>query len=137
MNAYELREFLRVAGTLLWAVLLTMAVELPIISLGKLTKNIKLIIALNVATNVTFNCICQVIYHLGQSQVSLGTLARTMVIGWIALSELFWIPLTEAWVYGRVSKASKKKIYIVTYLANFASFFVGLLLQWFYAGNPF
>lgn len=126
MDAFEFQMLLQVAGDMLGALLLTIAVELPVIRFGKITKNLRLIIAVNVVTNLTFNCICLLTDHLGQWQENLVGLT----LGWIVLSELFWIPLSEAWIYAKVSKASKRKVYAMTYLANFASFLAGVLLQW-------
>ena len=125
MDAFEFQMLLQVAGNMLGALLLTIAVELPVIRFGKITKNVRLIIAVNVATNLTFNCICLLTDHLGLRQENLVGLT----LGWIVLSELFWIPLSEAWIYAKVSKASKRKVYAMTYLANFASFLAGELLQ--------
>lgn len=130
MDAFEFQMLLQVAGGMLGALLLTVAVELPVIRFGKITKNVRLIIVVNVVTNLTFNCICLFTDNLGQLYETLGTYAVGLTYGWIAFSELFWIPLSEAWIYAKVSKASKRKVYAMTYLANFASFLAGELLQW-------
>lgn len=135
MNAFEFQELLRVAGGMLGALLLTIAVELPVIRFGKITKNVRLIIAVNAATNLTFNCVCLLTYHLGQLPETIGTYAEGLTYGWIALSELFWIPLSEAWTYAKISKASKRRVYAVTYLANAASFLAGILFQWIVTGT--
>ncbi|MBO4750692.1 MAG: hypothetical protein J5546_10275 [Lachnospiraceae bacterium] len=133
LRAFEIRELLNIAGDLLWAAILTVLIELPIILLGKITKNVKVIIILNVVTNLMFGLICYFLFNLGMLNPRLGRYEGVLTYSWVALAELFLIPLSEAWVYKMLSKAPKKRVYLVTYLANFASFLISILILWLFS----
>ena len=54
---------------------------------------------------------------------------------WILLAELTAIPISEALLYMKVSKASKKKVVLVTYIANILSFLIGLMVVGLFTGK--
>ena len=122
-------NFLKEIGLLVFAVVLTIAVELPIIRLGKVTKHNGIIITINIVTNLTFNVIYLLLYHMNFLYRNSFLSRDGVTLGWYVLAELLLIPLSEAFVYGKISKTSRKRILVVTYLANLASCLAGELFQ--------
>ena len=122
-------DSLKEIALLAFAVVLTVAVELPIIRIGKVTKHNGIIIAINVVTNLTFNVIYLLLYHVSFLYRDSFISREGVTLGWYVFAELLLIPLSEAFVYGKISKASGKRILVVTYLANFASCLAGELFQ--------
>ncbi|MBO4775992.1 MAG: hypothetical protein J5515_05200 [Lachnospiraceae bacterium] len=102
----------------------TVLIELPIIYFGKVTDNVKFIIALNVFTNALFNAVSVVILMLG-----LGSISYLPMVIWYALAELVLIPICEANLYKKISDASFIRILLVTYLANILSCLMGLAIS--------
>lgn len=106
-------------NVLLIAPLLTCIIETPIIYSFKITKNIKYIIAVNLLTNYVLNLVGGVLY----------TKALTGYYVWVAVCEACVIPLSEAWLFSKISDKGKGKIIFASYVANVSSFLMGLLIE--------
>ncbi|MBR6307042.1 MAG: hypothetical protein IKR39_00365 [Lachnospiraceae bacterium] len=114
--------FVLLAGT----ILLTLAVEYPIIYNTGITRNKKYIVAVNALTNVCLNVGVVTVFTVNM----LGN-GRDITNGiniWTLFAELVLIPVTEAILYFKISKESSTKVLLVTYAANFASFLIGLFI---------
>ncbi len=103
---------------LLFAPLLTCIIELPIIRAFKITRSNIYIIAVNVMTNLILNVV----------SIILGMYFNVARIPWIVVCEVFLIPVCESELYNAISEAGRKKVYFATYIANAASYFIGLVL---------
>ncbi|MBP5661132.1 MAG: hypothetical protein J6X08_07375 [Lachnospiraceae bacterium] len=117
-----LAPFLALAGT----IGLTLAVEYPIIYRTGITKNGRYIVAVNALTNVVLNAGTVIIYAI--SFFSFSRITDSGIFIWIMLSEIIAIPISEALLYMKVSESSKKKVVLVTYIANILSFLIGLII---------
>ena len=104
---------------LIIAPLLTCLIETPIIRAFKITKNTKYIIAVNLLTNYTLNLI----------GIFINTGSKSAYIVWVAICEAIAIPLTEAWLYSKISDSEKKKIVFASYVANASSYLLGVILS--------
>jgi len=111
----------QIAFYLVIAPVLTCLIEVPIQRGFKITKETKYLIAINLVTNYTYNLVLAIFTNAYRMNYQVQ-------YGWIFVSEALWIPILEAFLLTKISKVSKKKIYLVTYLANITSFLVGLLL---------
>lgn len=126
-----LMPILMLAGT----IGLTLVIEYPIIYCTGITRNGRYIVAVNALTNVVLNAGMIVIYV-----ISSFTFVRSNGLGmftWILLMEFAAIPISEALLYMKVSEASKKKVVLVTYIANIMSFLIGLVIVGLFTGKGF
>lgn len=98
----------------------TILIELPIIYFGKVTKNIKFIIVLNVFTNSLFNAVLAILFLINNFN------CFWPMIVWYALAELILIPISEANLYKKISDTFFKRILLFSYLANMASCLAGI-----------
>ncbi|MCR5721969.1 MAG: hypothetical protein K6G72_06475 [Lachnospiraceae bacterium] len=124
-----LMPILMLAGT----IGLTLAIEYPIIYCTGITRNGRYIVAVNALTNVVLNAGMIVIYV-----ISSFTFVRSNGPGmfiWILLMEFAVIPISEALLYMKVSEASKKKVVLVTFIANILSFLIGLVIVGLFTGK--
>jgi len=122
---------LAIAGT----ILLTLAVEYPIVYFTRITRSKSYIVAVNALTNVILNAtiviICLISINEAQSKITY----RVNI--WTFFAEILLIPVTEAILYFKVSKESSAKVLLITYLANFISFLVGLIVVGLFMGEGF
>ena len=104
----------------------TVLVEMPVILGSKITDNWRFVKSLNICTNVSFNMCTVLILYL--CEFAIYTDYKIPVYLWTAIAEIILIPLWEIRSYRKVS--GKKILYIVlfTYLANFLSFGLGLIV---------
>lgn len=109
---------------------LTLAIEYPIIYCTGITRNGRYIVAVNALTNVVFNTGTLLFYV-----ISFVRSNEPGIFIWILLMELAVIPISEALLYMKVSKASKKKVVLVTYIANIMSFLIGLVIVGLFTGK--
>lgn len=124
-----LAPFLALAGT----IGLTLAIEYPIIYCTGITRNGRYIVAVNALTNVVLNAGTILIYA-----ISFFSFVRSNGPGifmWILLMEFAAVPICEALLYMKVSEASKKKVVLVTYIANILSFLIGLVIVGLFTGK--
>ena len=105
---------------------LTLAVEFPIIYYLGITRNKKYIVAVNALTNVCLN-VGLVFFFLISTANADGWTEYASVV-WTLLAEVLLIPVVEARLYMKVSAQPKKKIWIITYVANIASYLIGALI---------
>ena len=100
---------------------LTLLIETPYVYFVMKYKCVKNIIAINVFTNIFLN-----IMILIANEMYLETL---VILG---ILELFFIPLTEIWFYNATDMyhLTKRRIIIHTYIANFLSCGIGLLIDY-------
>ena len=112
------------AAALFIAVKITIWIETPIIVRSGITENKKFIAAINSITNTAFN--------LGLLFIAIKGFwynwHAAFFIGWHILWEFILIPVTEIFAYKAISSASDKQIVIFTYVANLASFFIGIVV---------
>ena len=123
---------LLIAGT----ILLTLLVEFPIIYYTHITRSKRYIVAVNALTNVCLNMgvvLFYVLYVLKNSDF----VARHKVSIWTFFAEIVLIPFTETLLYLKLSKESAGKVFLITYLANFFSFLVGLIVVGLLEGRGF
>lgn len=102
----------------IWPPLLTVLIETPIIFVALKLKNIPMIAAVNVLTNVVFSFV-YVLFEL--------KMPGYLYI-YVILSEAFVIPVSEALLYNMIVKKTKK-CFICSYLANICSFGIGLIIS--------
>ena len=100
----------------IWPPLLTCIVEIPIIYFGLKLKNIPMIAAVNVLTNVLFSSIF----------VFLEFKALPFLWWYTALMEIFVIPISEALLYNMIVER-RGKCFVLSYIANACSFGVGMI----------
>lgn len=101
---------------------LTLAIEFPIIFFTGITRNKNYIVAVNALTNVCLNTVLILSFLFNMREYE-----QTLSIVTLAL-ELTAIPIAESLLYLKISEAPKVKVWLITYLANFASFLVGLFV---------
>lgn len=121
-----LMPILMLAGT----IGLTLVIEYPIIYGMGITKNGRYIVAVNALTNVVLNSGTLLIYA-----ISFVRSNEPGIFIWILLMEFAVIPISEALLYIKVSEASKKKVVLVTYIANILSFLIGLVIVGLFTGK--
>ena len=122
---------LLIAGT----ILLTLLVEFPIVYCTGVTKDKRYIVAVNALTNVCLNAVILFIALITMSSSQRVTEFRIGI--WTLFAEALLIPVAEIVMYLGVSKKSVAKVVLITYLANFASFFVGLIVVGLCTGKGF
>lgn len=105
-------------GWFLPALLLTILIELPVIRISGVCKKNAYIVLVNVLTNVTLNLVLLVIRAYAPNAEMPVTIA----------SEAVLIPVAESLLYIQVSDRSKGKVFLFTYIANIASYFLGGLI---------
>lgn len=105
---------------------LTLAVEFPIIYYSGITRNKKYIVAVNALTNVCLNV--GLVFSFLISTANTGGWTEYASVVWTLLAEVLLIPVVEARLYMKVSAQPKKKIWIITYVANIASYLIGALI---------
>ena len=116
------------AAILFIAVKITIWVETPVIVKSGITANKKYIAAINSITNTVFNSVLLVFLFFSLFRDT------SLAIVWSVLGELILIPLVEILAYKKVSKVPLKRIIIFTYIANFLSFAVGLIIGYLVQG---
>ena len=121
-------SFLAAAAFFAVPIVLTVAIETPIIIRGGITDNKPYIRSLNIVTNVLLNLVLAGIL-LWLRQVSDQDRVIKIAFVWFILAELILIPVSEAQLYRKISAAGTKKIFLFTYLANAVSCAAGLLLS--------
>ena len=107
---------------------LTVVIETPVIVRGGVTENRRYICAVNIVTNVILNMVLAGLLLL-TPRVPDEELIRTVGRAWFFLAELILIPLSEGFLYKKISSAGIKRILLFTYLANFASCGAGIVLD--------
>lgn len=105
---------------------LTLAVEFPIIYYSGITRNKKYIVAVNALTNVCLNV--GLVFFFLISTANAGGWTEYASVVWTLLAEVLLIPVVEARLYMKVSAQPKKRIWILTYVANIASYLIGALI---------
>ena len=100
---------------------LTLIIETPYIFFVMKYKSVKNIIAINVFTNVFLNTMILI-----SNEMYLETL---IILG---ILELFFIPPAEIWFYNAtdLNHLTKRRIIMHTYIANFLSCGIGLLIDY-------
>ena len=126
-----LAPILLIAGT----ILLTLLVEFPIVYCTGITGDKRYIVAVNALTNVCLNAVVILVYVVSMAG-SRRTADFRMGV-WTLFAEAILIPVAETALYLKVSKASAVKVLLITYLANFTSFFVGLIAVGLCTGHGF
>lgn len=111
----------------------TILIELPIIRLSKVTNRYLYIIAVNALTNVIFNMGLVLLIWLLVMQGSMEYVVY--VIGYVLLAEFYVIPFSECELYRRISQKPRASILKVCYVANVASFVVGILLDYLFLSS--
>lgn len=106
---------------------LTVLIEMPIIVRSRVTENKRYICGVNIVTNVLLHLVLAGLLLL-QAAVPDETPVRTARIIWFVAAELVLIPVAEAFAYRKISSAEPRRIFLFTYLANFASCAAGLAL---------
>lgn len=110
------------------SIALTVVIETPILLCGGVTDNKTYIRNVNIVTNAALNLILVCLLH----EKTLGAdekLIDTVSTAWFVLAELLLIPVSEGLLYRKISSAGTKRIFLFTYLANFASCAAGLILD--------
>ncbi|MBO4616676.1 MAG: hypothetical protein J5717_04950 [Lachnospiraceae bacterium] len=105
---------------------LTLAVEFPIIYYSGITRNKKYIVAVNALTNVCLNV--GLVFFFLASTANAGGWTEYASVVWTLFAEVLLIPVVEARLYMKVSTQPKKRIWILTYVANIASYLIGALI---------
>ena len=122
-------SFLTAAAFFAVPIVLTVAIETPIIIRGGITDNKPYIRSLNIVTNVLLNLVLAgILFWL--RQVSDQDRVIKIAFVWFILAELILIPVSEAQLYRKISAAGTKRIFLFTYLANAVSCAAGLVLSW-------
>ena len=103
-------------------IIVTVLVEYPFIIWGKVCDNKKFFVALNALTNVVFNGISVILIFLSM----FSSFEALYASAWFILAEAIIIPIVEARLYMKISKASHLRIYLLTYLANIFSCGLGI-----------
>ncbi len=104
----------------------TVLVEKPVILNSGITDNGRLVKALNICTNVSFNMCTVLLYYLCIYFFQIDY--KIPVGAWTLVAELLIIPLWEIRAYKKVSDKSISRIILFTYLANFLSFALGFVI---------
>ncbi|MBO4678323.1 MAG: hypothetical protein J5626_01490 [Lachnospiraceae bacterium] len=120
---------LLIAGT----ILLTLAVEYPIVYKAGITRNKRYIVAVNALTNMCLNMGVVIVFILSVKVSESAALYRVNV--WTLFAEAILIPVAETALYLKVSRASAVKVLLITYAANFLSFLVGLFVVGLFTGK--
>ena len=125
-----LPAFLLTAAFYAVTVGLTILIETPVIVRSGVTDNKRYIAGVNIVTNALLQMSLAGVLELVRA-VSGGAAgeAHPLVLLWFTLAELILIPVSEALAYGKISRAGKKRIFAVTYLANLLSCAAGLVLD--------
>ncbi|MBR6704194.1 MAG: hypothetical protein IKI82_02070 [Lachnospiraceae bacterium] len=121
-------SFLAAAVFFAVPIVLTVAIETPIIIRGGITDNKPYIRSLNIVTNVLLNLVLAGILFWLRQVSDQGRIIKLAFV-WFVLAELILIPVSEALLYRKISAAGTKKIFLFTYLANAVSCAAGLLLS--------
>ena len=121
---YVLGAFLASVLTIILPVTVTVLVEYPFIICGKVCDNKKFFVALNALTNVVFNGISVIFIFLSM----FSSFEELYASIWFILAEANIIPIVEARLYMKISKASHLRIYLLTYLANIFSCGMGIAI---------
>ena len=112
---------------------LTILIELPIIRCFKITNRNLFIMAVNSLTNVIFNLgLALMLWWLAVHGDGSFIMA---VIGYVAFAEFYVIPFSESELYRRISDKSKGQILKASYVANIASFVLGIVFDYFFLAN--
>ena len=122
-------SFLAAAAFLIVPIVLTVAIETPIIVRGGVTDSKTYIRNVNIVTNVLLNLVLAGLL-LWLRQVSDQDRVIKIAFVWFILAELILIPVSEAQLYRKISAAGTKRIFLFTYLANAVSCAAGLVLSW-------
>ena len=115
---YILGAALAPAVVIMLPIGVTLVLEYPFIIWGKVCDSKRFFVALNVLTNVAFN----IVFYI----LAIATSWEALI--WFLVAEAVIIPLCEAKMYLKVSKASTLRIYLLTYLANMASCGLGIAI---------
>ena len=110
------------------ALLLTLLIETPIIVRGRVTDNRTYIRGVNTVTNVLLNLTLLMLQFLKDYAADEAAIEIISLI-WFILAELLLIPVSEGLLYLKLSLAGKKRVFLVTYLANLTSCGAGLILS--------
>ena len=121
-------SFLAAAAFFAVLIVLTVAIETPIIIRGGITDNKPYIRSLNIVTNVLLNLVLAGILFWLRQVSDQGRIIKLAFV-WFVLAELILIPVSEAQLYRKISAAGTKRIFLFTYLANAVSCAAGLLLS--------
>lgn len=122
-------SFLAAAAFFIVPIVLTVAIETPIIVRGGVTDSKMYIRNVNIVTNVLLNLVLAgLLFWL--RQVSDQDRVIKIAFVWFILAELILIPVSEAQLYRKISAAGTKRIFLFTYLANAVSCAAGLVLSW-------
>ena len=122
-------SFLAAAAFFIVPIVLTVAIETPIIVRGGVTDSKTYIRNVNIVTNVLLNLVLAGLL-LWLWQVSDQDRVIKIAFVWFILAELILIPVSEAQLYRKISAAGTKRIFLFTYLANAVSCAAGLVLSW-------
>lgn len=122
-------SFLAAAAFFIVPIVLTVAIETPIIVRGGVTDSKMYIRNVNIVTNVLLNLVLAGLL-LWLRQVSDQDRVIKIAFVWFILAELILIPVSEAQLYRKISAAGTKRIFLFTYLANAVSCAAGLVLSW-------
>ena len=122
-------SFLAAAAFFIVPIVLTVAIETPIIVRGGVTDSKTYIRNVNIVTNVLLNLVLAGLL-LWLRQVSDQDRVIKIAFVWFILAELILIPVSEAQLYRKISAAGTKRIFLFTYLANAVSCAAGLVLSW-------
>lgn len=121
-------SFLAAAAFFAVPIVLTVAIETPIIIRGGITDNKPYIRSLNIVTNVLLNLVLAgILFWL--RQVSDQDRIIKLAFAWFVLAELILIPVSEALLYRKISAAGVRRVFLFAYLANAVSCAAGLLLS--------
>lgn len=117
-------------GLLFLSVKLTVLIETPIIVRFGVTKNRRYIEGVNTLTNVLFNMILAGLCCLGIFLRGGETTPafRYMLAVWYVLAELILIPVSEAFIYKKISSLGMPRILLCSYTANLVSCLAGVAL---------
>ena len=122
-------SFLAAAAFFIVPIVLTVAIETPIIVRGGVTDSKTYIRNVNIVTNVLLNLVLAGLL-LWLRQVSDQDRVIKIAFVWFILAELILIPVSEAQLYRKISAVGTKRIFLFTYLANAVSCAAGLVLSW-------
>ncbi|MBR6477226.1 MAG: hypothetical protein IKS85_02145 [Lachnospiraceae bacterium] len=111
----------------------TILIELPIIRLFKVTKRNAFIAAVNALTNTIFSM--GLVFLVWRLSVAEDASFIAVIVIYILFGEFYLIPFSESELYRRISDKSKGQVLLASYVANIASFLIGLAFDFFFLSN--
>ncbi|MBP5282999.1 MAG: hypothetical protein J6Z22_10960 [Lachnospiraceae bacterium] len=111
----------------------TILIELPIIRLFKVTKRNIYIAAVNALTNTIFSM--GLVFLVWRLSVAEDVSFLAVIVAYILFGEFYVIPFSEKELYCRVSDKKKGQILKACYVANIASFVIGLAFDFYFLSN--